>query len=259
MKHSFASVAARSVSYLDFKPNPQRSFVHEKVRCDVRSPSSSSAKLGNIRATTISFGNIHKHGELLVRYLNARREIFIERLNWKVAQVDGMEFDQYDTPFCRWVVLHDFGEVVAGVRLLPTTAQCGMYSYMLRDAQLGILPDIPTDALFLKAPVNPLIWEASRFFISVDVPAAHRKNVQLRLFESMSAVAKENGALHMLGIVPSVWSRWARRLDANAIPIGARFSIDGTRSQSVQFCVDQFLNEPKDTLGNTPINSCFTV
>lgn len=243
MKHSLASVAAASVAYLGFEPTREHSFVRERARCDVRSSSSISARLGNIRATTISFGNIHEHGELLVRYLNARREIFIERLQWNVAQADGMEFDQYDTPFCRWVVLHDFGEVVAGVRLLPTTAQCGIYSYMLRDAQLGILPDIPTDALFLKAPVNPLIWEASRFFISVDVPAAHRKLVQLRLFESMSLVARENGAHHVLGIVPSVWSRWARRLGADAIPIGARFSIDGTRSQSVQFCVDQFLND----------------
>ena len=193
---------------------------------------------GSIRTTTMSFATIHEHGDLLVRYLRARREIFIDRLHWNLPEADGMEFDQYDTPFCRWVILHEFGEVVAGVRLMSTTAQCGVYTYMLRDAQNGLLEGIPTDALFLPAPVNPVIWEASRFFISDAIPAARRGTVQRQLFQSMKLAAKENGAVSIIGIVPAVWSRWARRLDADATQIGAKFAIDGTWSQSVQFCVN---------------------
>lgn len=192
----------------------------------------------------MSFADIHMHGDLLVKYLRARRAIFIDRLHWNVAQADGMEFDQYDTPFCRWIVLHEFGEVLAGVRLLPTTARCGIYTYMLRDAQRGLLPDIPSDVLFISAPVDPLVWEASRFFITESVPATRRPLLQRLLFEQMSVTARQQGALHILGIVPGVWSRWARRLGADATPIGAKFSIDATWSQSVLFNVDDFLVDP---------------
>lgn len=248
MEHSRTSTASASAVFPALEPaqedpsggvKPARQWrLH--ARNGVVAP---EGKAGAIRATVISFADIHEHGELLVRYLKARRTIFIERLNWNVAEADGMEFDQYDTPFCRWVVLHEFGDVLAGVRLVPTTAQCGIYSYMLRDAQQGLLPQIPTDALFFKAPVDPLVWEASRFFITEDVPAARRSIVQRLLFKNMSIVAKENGAQHILGIVPAVWSRWARRLDADATPIGAKFSIDGTISQSVQFIVSKFLHD----------------
>ncbi|MDG4650210.1 acyl-homoserine-lactone synthase [Roseibacterium sp. SDUM158017] len=183
----------------------------------------------------MSFRTIHEHGDLLVKYLEARRSIFVDRLHWSVQQAEGLEFDQYDTPHCRWVILHEFGKVLGGARLLPTTASCGIYSYMLRDAQNGALADIPTDVLFFKAPVDPAVWEASRFFITEAVPAVRRTAVQSILFDQMSETARANGASYILGIVPGIWSRWARRLGKGATPIGARFSIDGTWSQAVLF------------------------
>ncbi len=207
-----------------------------------RSLPTPSATIGHVRATIMSFRNMHEHGELLVNYLEARKSIFIDQLQWHVPQVDGMEFDQYDTPFCRWIVLHEFGEVLAGVRVMPTTAKCGIYSYMLRDAQKGILVDIPTDVLFFDAPVEHRIWEASRFFVVPSVPAKRRIHLQSLLFENMSQTALSQGATHILGIVPDVWSRWARRLDVGATPIGAKFSIDGTISQSVLFNASNFVN-----------------
>ena len=193
--------------------------------------------VGHVRAPALSFQNMHEYGDLLSRYMQARKSVFIDRLRWHVSEVDDMEFDQYDTPYCRWVILHEFGEVIGGVRLMSTTARCGAYSYMLRDAQLGLLDDLPTDVLFFKAPVDPTVWEASRFFIMDTVPALRRTAVQHLLFRRMRETAAENGARFLLGIVPAVWSRWARRLDATAIPIGAKFSIDGTASQSVLFNV----------------------
>jgi N-acyl-L-homoserine lactone synthetase len=198
-------------------------------------PEDEAAAVGHIQTTAISFRTIHRHGDMLVRYLEARRAIFIDRLHWRISQADGMEFDQYDTPAATWVVVHEFGTVIGGVRLLPTTAQCGFYSYMLRDAQRGILDDIPTDVLFIEAPVDAVTWEASRFFITEDVPAARRTTVQRILFDAMARAAEAQGATRILGIVPSIWSRWARRIGAGATPIGARFAIDGTWSQAVLF------------------------
>ncbi len=198
---------------------------------------------GAIRTTILSFRNMNEHGDLLVRYLRARHAVFIARLGWDLPETDGMEFDQYDTPICRWAVLHVAGEVVAGVRLTPTTAQIGMHSYMLRDAQLGQLSSIPSDVLFMDAPVSDHIWEASRLFITETVSAEQRAEVQRKLMSAMAEVALAEGASQVIGIVPYVFARWLRRLGLGAVPVGPAFSIDGTRSQAALFTVSHYSNQ----------------
>lgn len=193
--------------------------------------------MGGARASTLSFTNMHTYGELLVRYLKARKDVFIDRLHWSLPNVDGMEFDQYDTPLCRWVIIHEFGEVLAGIRLVPTTARCGTYTYMLRDAQHGLLESIPSDVLFFPAPVEDQIWEASRLFITDHVAAQRRSVVQFLLMQNMILTATGEGARHVIGIVPAVWSRWLRRLGLYAVPVGPRFEIEGTVSQAALFNV----------------------
>ena len=138
--------------------------------------------------------------------------------------------------------MHEFGEVVAGVRLTPTTAQIGMHSYMLRDAQLGLLDSIPRDVLFLEAPVGDHIWEASRLFISETVSSERRGEVQRRLMAAMARVARDQNATQVIGIVPYVFSRWLRRLGLGAVPVGPKFEIDGTKSQAALFTVSRYLN-----------------
>ncbi len=195
-----------------------------------------------VRTTVLSFSNMNQHGDLLVRYLKARHAVFIDRLGWDLPQTDGMEFDQYDTPLCRWAVLHEFGDVMAGVRLTPTTARIGMHTYMLRDAQRGILESIPRDVLFFEAPVEDRIWEASRLFISADVPAQRRPEVQRRLMSAMARVAQDEGATQVIGIVPYVFARWLRRIGLGAVPVGPKFEIDGTKSQAALFTVSRYVN-----------------
>jgi acyl homoserine lactone synthase len=192
-------------------------------------------RTGHVRASVLSFLNMHVYGDLLVNFLRARKKTFIDRLNWSLPEADGMEFDQYDTPVCRWIVIHEFGEILGGIRMSPTTARCGIYSYMLRDAQKGLLEEIPTDVLFFEAPVSKSIWEASRLFISEHVPSHRRLQVQSVLMETLSRSALELGASQVIGIVPAVWSRWLRRLDLDAVPVGPKFSIDGTISQAALF------------------------
>ncbi|MFK7940963.1 MAG: acyl-homoserine-lactone synthase [Roseovarius sp.] len=199
------------------------------------------ARQGTVQTVTVTMRDMARHGALFIRYLEARKEIFLDDLGWSVSEADGMEFDQYDTPFARWVIVHDKGRILGGVRMLPTTARCGVYSYMLRDAQLGILDDLPNEVLFFPAPVEHGVWEATRFFLTRDVPARDRQMVQALLFQGMSQTAMNNGATHILGIVPAIWARWARRLGVTATPVGHPFSIDGTASQSVLFTAADFV------------------
>lgn len=199
-------------------------------------------RTGHVRTSVLSFLNMHVYGELFVSFLRARKRTFIDRLNWSLPEADGMEYDQYDTPASRWIVIHEFGEVLAGIRMTPTTARCGIYSYMLRDAQKGLLEEIPTDVLFFEAPVSDAIWEASRLFISAEVPAHRRLHIQSVLMETLTRSAQELGARQVIGIVPWVWSRWLRRLELDAVPVGPKFDIDGTVSQAALFNTSKHRN-----------------
>ncbi len=186
-----------------------------------------------IKVSTLSFGNMHKYGELFSDLMQVRKRVFIEKRGWVLPSVDGYEFDQYDNPFSRWIVLHQYGEIFAGVRLTPTTAKCGVYSYMIRDAQRGLLANIPSDLLICKAPVSPTVWEASRIFVTDEVPGRMRLEVQGLLLQSMAKTARKLGASFVIGIVPCLWSRWIRRLKIDAGAYGPKREIEGERCQVV--------------------------
>ena len=46
--------------------------------------------------TTLSFANLHNHGELFANMLRARRELFIVHNKWNLPEAMGMEYDQYE-------------------------------------------------------------------------------------------------------------------------------------------------------------------
>ncbi len=188
-----------------------------------------------MHATTLSFENIHRHGELFANMLRARHEMFIQHNRWQLPEALGMEYDQYDTPASRWIVVHDEeGRVLAGNRLTPTTATCGIYSYMIRDAQRGLLDTIPTDILQEEAPVSPDIWESSRIFVSHKVSAAMRARVHAQLWAQVSCAARDLGATAFIGILNANWPRWAPRIGMDIVGIGPIMEIDGEKTQAIQ-------------------------
>lgn len=195
-----------------------------------------------VRVTTLSIDNFHLYGELFANYLKARHAVFINQKGWDLPSTRGMEFDQYDTPLSKAVIVHEYGTILAGIRLMPTTAECGQYSYMVRDAQRGLLENIPRDILFFEAPVKPEIWEATRLFVSPCVSSERRLTIQTLLIEQMATAAREAGARHVIGIVPAVFSRWMNRLGMNAIPVGPVLNIGGDRSQAALMDVRQARN-----------------
>lgn len=234
--------SSKSWVFPDLEPVNPGEVVQPPPKRIVRPRYDRQPRTGTVQATTISFRNMSQYGDLLVRFMEARKRVFVDQLGWDVPNVDGMEFDQYDTPFARWIVIHDFGQVLGGFRLMPTTAYSGIYSYMLRDAQLGLLDQLPRDVLFLEAPVDERVWEASRLFITDDVPAAHRQEVHAVLMTQMAEASAQLGATHVIGIVPALFARWLRRLELAAVPVGRRFEIDGIRSQAALFKVTQNLH-----------------
>lgn len=199
-----------------------------------------------VRATNLSVRNLHEFGDLYPRYLEARRAVFIDQKGWQLPETEGMEFDQYDTPLARWIVIHNDADILASVRLMPTTATCGNHSYMLRDAQLGRLPGLPTDMLYDIAPVDREIWEATRLFINETVPLAHRMQVQKTLMREMVACAEAMQATHVIGIVPALFKRWLKRIGMTAEAVGPVKLIAGDKVQAALMTV------PKSQTNNAP-------
>jgi N-acyl-L-homoserine lactone synthetase len=202
----------------------------------------------NIETTALSFHNMHEHGSLFVNLLKARRQSFIVKNKWALPEADGLEYDQYDNPSSRWIAVHVGEQVLAGIRLTPTTARCGMYSYMIRDAQLGLLPTIPSNLLYFKAPVEEGIWESSRIFVSQDVPSHLRTVVQEKVMTSLIKLAEENGARQLLGLVPAVWSRWIGRLGLRAEAAGPVLEMENWRTQVALMHLNP-LSKAQDEIG----------
>lgn len=195
-----------------------------------------------MQTTTLSFNNFHAHGALFANILRARRESFIVQNKWDLPEADGMEFDQYDTPQSRWIAVHEFGRVLAGIRMTPTTARCGIYTYMIRDAQLGLLASIPSNLLYDEAPVSPHIWETSRVFIAREVPSEIRSRVQRELMSEMVRTAREQGATRLLGLCPYVWGRWMRRIGYQTESAGPVLDIGGVKNQAIMMSLGSNLH-----------------
>ena len=186
-----------------------------------------------MQTTTLSFANMHNHGELMANLFRARRQSFIIQNRWELPEALGMEYDQYDTPASRWIAVHQGDQILAGIRLTPTTARCGIYSYMIRDAQRGLLETIPKDLLNFSAPVDPDIWESSRVFVAHGTPMAIRRRVHAQLITEMTISARALGAKRVLGIIPASWPRWAARCGLDIVAAGRVLEFDGYDSQGV--------------------------
>lgn len=186
-----------------------------------------------MESAALSFANLHNHGELFANILRARRDAFIHNNQWDLPQTMGMEYDQYDTPQSRWIAVHEAGRVYAGVRLTPTTARCGIYSYMIRDAQNGLLESIPTDLLFDDAPVDEATWEVTRGFIVSDLPASLRQKVRMKLVLEMLRTSRVEGIGRMVALLPSNWHRWAARCKLDMEAAGRNMNMGGIDYQAV--------------------------
>ena len=187
-----------------------------------------------MQTTTLSFSNLHEHGDLFAEFLRARRKGVMIQRSFHLHEAEDMEFDQYDTPQSRWIAIHDMGRILAGMRLTPTTARCGAYSYMIRDAQEGILGGtIPQNLLFDKAPVDQHVWECSRAFVSHSIPDIYRRKVHFEMVDALTGSARAMGATRLIALTGADWPRWYERCGLRAEALGRGLWIDGEAFQCV--------------------------
>lgn len=107
---------------------------------------------------------------LVNEYLKLRKQVFVDRLEWPLFHAEELEFEQYDSFDTVYVVASRHGAVVGGARLRRCDQVSGtgrtQYSYMIRDACLGILPGLPVDMCDTPPPVRSDAWEITRMVVN---------------------------------------------------------------------------------------------
>ena len=191
-----------------------------------------------MQSTEISFDNLGETGALFTELLRARYHHFVEARGWDLPHVRGLEFDQYDTPESIYCAIHDGMSIRGGFRVTPTTAKCGSASYMLRDAQLGLLPDLPADILDAPAPQDPKIWEVSRVFVDDTLSSRERMRVRGQLGVSFARLAKDWNIDAFLCLTSVSAALLTRQAGINITPAGLRFEIEGETCQAYHLKVD---------------------
>ena len=184
--------------------------------------------------TTLSFANMHNHGALFADILLARREAFHSGRNWNLPETMGIEYDHYDTPVSRWLSVHDGTDtLIAGARLTPSTARSGIYTYLIRDAQNGLLDQMPTNLLFEDAPVEEGVWELTRGFFVDGLSSDIRPEVMETLVSQATSAAREEGIRKVVALLPAAWEPFAPRINLPMAAAGPVVSVGGRDSQAV--------------------------
>lgn len=182
-----------------------------------------------MQSTEITFDNLDRSGGLFTEFLRARYHHFIEARGWDLPNIRGLEFDQYDTPESIYCAIHDGPAVYGGFRVTPTTARSINASYMLRDAQLGLLPGLPADVLDDPAPQDPRIWEVSRVFVDDTLGSRDRMRVRQQLGVNFARVSRERGIASFLCLTSVTAALLTRRSGACHDPGGGRGSKSAAR------------------------------
>lgn len=121
--------------------------------------------IDNVVIDIANVGENFKNWGLVAGFLRARASTFVDGMKWELFVHDGLEFEQYDTFNSTYVIAHQDGNIVGGARLIRTTNQTGIYTYMIRDAHYGNLSPIPSDLCYNDPPVDSKVWELTRFFV----------------------------------------------------------------------------------------------
>lgn len=152
------------------------------------------------------------------KFLAYRKEVFIGRMGWPLIHAEGSEYEQYDTIDTVYIVALDGDEVVGGARLRRTDMKNGhgvhTYSYMIRDAWLGALPGLPQEMCSSEPPVDPKIWELTRF------AAENYKGLAEAILRASNKFLYDRGATHCLFLGPPAFLRVSKRLGWTPQPLG---------------------------------------
>jgi acyl homoserine lactone synthase len=137
----------------------------------------------------------HFHGNPIHAQHVLRHESIVDRQNWDVPAVRGMEYDTYDNPAAYYLVKRDTdGKALGCSRLYPTDRP-----YMLQEA----FPHLVTKAAI---PQSPHVWEGSRFCVDSNLPPAQRQRIVQEIVVGYLEFALAKDIHSIIGVMfPAYW------------------------------------------------------
>ena len=114
--------------------------------------------------------------ELLLKTLKLRHKGFIVEAQYDAFECDGMEFDQYDTPFTHYISCLVNNEVIGCTRLTRTDTP-----YMIKDVWSKQIPK-----KFL--PTSKDVYEFTRLYVDSAVQLFTTRNKLVRILAAFTYV-----------------------------------------------------------------------
>ncbi|TAK90293.1 MAG: GNAT family N-acetyltransferase [Burkholderiaceae bacterium] len=162
-----------------------------------------------------------------------RHRVFKQRLQWEVPTVADMERDEFDN--CNPVYMlarNDQRQICGCWRLLPTTGP-----YMLKDTFPQLLHGAP-------APVDPDIWELSRFAVAKrDEGGFHVTTIPLHMIQSVFRHAFAHGIKRYVTVTTVAVERMMRHLGLRCIRMGEPVQIGIEKTVAFYIDVDAHVHQ----------------
>lgn len=172
----------------------------------------------SVTAHVVRFPEDAKRWHLVTAYLKLRKEVFVDRLDWPLFYAEDLEFEQYDSFDTTYIVACQGDEVVGGARLRRTDQRSAggilRYSYMIRDAYLGLLPGLPNDLCFDMPPESDRVWELTRMVVNGP------KDITRKILETANEFLRDHDAASILFLGSPAFLRMARSWNWPAACLG---------------------------------------
>ncbi|WP_372574751.1 acyl-homoserine-lactone synthase [Ruegeria jejuensis] len=161
--------------------------------------------------------------EYIDKYFRLRKQVFIDKMGWELFEAIGYEMDEYDCHAAIYAIAVDTvtGVVLGGARLIRTTREeysssicVEPNSYMIRDAYLQRIEGIPANLCFSLPPVDPAVWELTRF-VSVG-----NMRVGPLILTAVNDHLASIGARECLFLGPPTFMRMAKIMKFSPKPLG---------------------------------------
>lgn len=155
----------------------------------------------------ISYRDISQNADLFFSQFQLRKREFIDRQQYRVKTIDGLEFDEYDTLATSYLVYTEDGRTALGCsRLTPVTYGC-----MLSDHFPTLVDD---HSVFDRTDV----WEGTRFCVDSQLPPDLRLTISRTLSAAYITFGLNRGLSKIIGmmqtfILRSVFERAGIELD----------------------------------------------
>lgn len=190
-----------------------------------------------------------EYSNLFEQMYQLRAKQFKERRGWRVEVEDGQEIDYFDKEDPLYImVVSDTGQLVASLRLLPTTGP-----HMLSD----VFPEVMGELEIIR---HPLIWESSRFCVDTKAAAIFGpEGINLatkELLVGLFSTAKLAGMENIISVYDLFLERILRRAGCDFDRIGTVHKYDGLKTTAGLFEVTRqtFINNHDfETQGNQEI------